>query len=422
MTRRKGYTMERKKKAPRHLGPQLKAVIRRQPTVFAVYTVLRLIVLATLVSSIIRGEYESAFICLLVLGLFVLPFFIQQNFGIELPSTLEIIILLFIFASEILGELKCYFITYPHWDSMLHTTTGFLCAATGFALIDILNRNSKIKFQLSPIYVAVAAFCFSMTVGVLWEFFEFGMDRLFMMDMQKDTVVNAITSVMLDPTNSNIPVTIDGITSVTINGQELGLGGYLDIGLYDTIGDLFVNFIGAVVFSTISHYCYLLVPPFIWTISTIDGSTKKPSFIRMKSRNQYLLFLLLQQYLFAVIYLTTWFSMIYILAIWHGERYLFVDMFSSYIRYLLSFFLLANISEMLKRTKNKMLSTMPFISAYLLLLIDEQVIQSVTNRNGITIRLIFSCAFQPLGLVLLPIFLAITTLLLLQLNRTYDIF
>ena len=62
--------MERKKKAPRHLGPQLKAVIRRQPTVFAVYTVLRLIVLATLVSSIIRGEYESAFICLLVLVLF----------------------------------------------------------------------------------------------------------------------------------------------------------------------------------------------------------------------------------------------------------------------------------------------------------------------------------------------------------------
>ncbi len=77
---------------------------------------------------------------------------------------------------------------------------------------------------------------------------------------------------------------------------------------------------------------------------------------------------------------------------------------------------------MLKRTKNKMLSTMPFISAYLLLLIDEQVIQSVTNRNGITIRLIFSWTFQPLGLVLLPVFLAITTLLLLRLNRTYDIF
>ena len=271
--------MERKKKAPRHLGPQLKAVIRRQPTVFAVYTVLRLIVLATLVSSIIRGEYESAFICLLVLGLFVLPFFIQQNFGIELPSTLEIIILLFIFAAEILGELECYFITYPHWDSMLHTTTGFLCAATGFALIDILNRNSRIKFELSPIYVALAAFCFSMTVGVLWEFFEFGMDRLFHMDMQKDTVVQSITSVMLDPTNRNIPVTIDGIHSVAVNGQDLGFDGYLDIGLYDTMADLFVNFIGAVVFSTIGYF-YIkqrgkgrLAKAFIPTI-TEDASTQ----------------------------------------------------------------------------------------------------------------------------------------------------
>ena len=232
----------------------LKAAVRRQPAVFTVYLVLRLMVLATLVSSVIRSEYESAFICLLVLVLFMLPFFIQQNFGIELPSTLEIIILLFIFAAEILGELECYFITFPYWDSMLHTTTGFLCAATGFALIDILNRNSRIKFELSPIYVALAAFCFSMTVGVLWEFFEFGMDRIFHMDMQKDTVVSSITSVMLDPTNKNIPVTIDGITSVTVNGQELGFGGFLDIGLYDTMEDLFVNFIGAVVFSTIGYF------------------------------------------------------------------------------------------------------------------------------------------------------------------------
>ena len=190
----------------------------------------------------------SAFICLLVLGLFVLPFFIQQNFGIELPSTLEIIILLFIFASEILGELKCYFITYPHWGLHAAHHHGISVRRHGVRAHRHSQPQQQDQVSAVPIYVAVAAFCFSMTVGVLWEFFEFGMDRLFMMDMQKDTVVNAITSVMLDPTNSNIPVTIDGITSVTINGQELGLGGYLDIGLYDTMGDLFVNFIGAVVF------------------------------------------------------------------------------------------------------------------------------------------------------------------------------
>ena len=244
-----------KKHPKEHLkSKQLRAVIRRRPAVFAVYLVLRLIVIGTLASSIIRGEYESAFICLLVLALFMLPFFIQQNFGIELPSTLEIIILLFIFAAEILGELGCYFIKIPNWDSMLHTTTGFLCAATGFALIDILNRNSRIKFDLSPVYVALVAFCFSMTVGVLWEFFEFSMDRLLHWDMQKDTIVHTISSVMLDPTNSNIPITITDITSASVNGAELGLGGYLDIGLYDTMEDLFVNFIGATVFSIIGYF------------------------------------------------------------------------------------------------------------------------------------------------------------------------
>ena len=239
---------------PKDTARRLKATIRQQPAVFSVYVVLRLIVVAELVLSILRGEYESAFICLLVLILFILPFFIQQNFGIQLPTTLEIIILLFIFAAEILGELEGYFITYPNWDTMLHTTTGFLCAATGFALIDILNRNSRIKFHLSPIYVALAAFCFSMTVGVLWEFFEFGMDRLFHLDMQKDTVVQSITSVMLDPTNSNTPITIDGIHSVAVNGNDLGFDGYLDIGLYDTMEDLFVNFIGAVTFSVIGYF------------------------------------------------------------------------------------------------------------------------------------------------------------------------
>ena len=244
----------KKPSKPLHARGELRSAIRRQPVVFAVYLVLRLIVLASLVSAILRQEYESAFVCVLVLFLFMLPFFIQKNFGICLPSTLEIIILLFIFAAEILGELQSYFIQYPYWDTMLHTTNGFLCAAVGFSLIDILNRDAKIKFTLSPVYVALAAFCFSMTIGVLWEFFEFGMDRLFHMDMQKDTIVHTISSVMLDSTNSNIPITIDGITSVAVNGRDLGFTGYLDIGLYDTMEDLFVNFIGATVFSVIGYF------------------------------------------------------------------------------------------------------------------------------------------------------------------------
>ena len=279
----------KKPSKPLHARGELRSAIRRQPVVFAVYLVLRLIVLASLVSAILRQEYESAVVCVLVLFLFMLPFFIQKNFGICLPSTLEIIILLFIFAAEILGELQSYFIQYPYWDTMLHTTNGFLCAAVGFSLIDILNRDAKIKFTLSPVYVALAAFCFSMTIGVLWEFFEFGMDRLFHMDMQKDTIVHTISSVMLDPTNSNIPITIDGITSVAVNGRDLGFTGYLDIGLYDTMEDLFVNFIGATVFSVIGYF-YLkhrgegkFAKAFI---PTIEETNKEPDSDHVKEPSQ----------------------------------------------------------------------------------------------------------------------------------------
>ena len=161
---------------------------------------------------------------------------------------------LFIFAAEILGELNAYYVKVPCWDDILHTVNGFLCAAVGFALIDILNRNEKFKFQLSPLYVAIVAFCFSMTIGVLWEFFEFGVDNLLGMDMQKDVVINEIRSVSLDPTKTNTVIAKSNINEVLINGEALGVGGYLDIGLYDTMKDLIVNFIGAVIFSIIGFF------------------------------------------------------------------------------------------------------------------------------------------------------------------------
>lgn len=233
---------------------RLRASIKERTTVFVVYCIVRLIVIVSLIAAILRRDFESAFTCVLVLFLFMIPLFLERSLAIKLPNTLEIIILLFIFAAEILGELQCYFIQYPHWDTMLHTTSGFLCAAVGFSLIDILNRDSKIKFSLSPVYVAVVAFCFSMTIGVLWEFFEFGADRVLGLDMQKDTVVQSITSVSLDETNQNKPVSITDIHSVQVNGQDLGFDGYLDIGLYDTMEDLFVNFIGAVCFSVIGFF------------------------------------------------------------------------------------------------------------------------------------------------------------------------
>ncbi len=228
--------------------------VRTSKSTFAVFIVLRFFVIAAMVLSVIRGHYENLFVCTLALALFMVPPFVEKNFGIQLPSTLEIIILLFIFSAEILGEIQSYYTKIPFWDTMLHTMNGFLCAAVGFALVDIFNRNEKFTFKLSPFFLAFTAFCFSMTVGVVWEFFECGCDLFLHTDMQKDTVVTQFSSVLLNPEGINNPIYVNNITDTMINGQSLGIQGYLDIGLLDTMKDLFVNFIGAVVFSIIGFF------------------------------------------------------------------------------------------------------------------------------------------------------------------------
>ena len=232
----------------------LQMELREHKSSFIVYFVLRLLVIIIMILQILNHNYENVFYCILTLLLLIVPSFLQIQLKIELPTTLEIIILLFIFAAEILGEVSSYYTHFPYWDTMLHTLNGFLAAAIGFSLVDILNRNEKAKFVLSPLYMAIVAFCFSMTVGVMWEFFEFSMDTFFGMDTQKVAIVHSISTVMLDPTGGTAVQHIDNIKEVIINGQELGLGGYLDIGLKDTMKDLIVNFIGAVVFSIIGYF------------------------------------------------------------------------------------------------------------------------------------------------------------------------
>ena len=246
------------KKNVRSRRRALRQALRSKKTVTVIYLVLRALVIATLVLQFLNGNFENVFLCGLTLVLFTLPTVIERRIKIDLPDTLEIIILLFIFAAEILGEIQAYYTIFKGWDTMLHTLNGFLCAAIGFSLVDLLNRNERFSLSLSPAFMSIVAFCFSMTIGVLWEFFECGMDQLMMLDMQKDAVVHEISSVMLDPAGRNTPTVIRGITDVIVvaNGEEisLGLGGYLDIGLLDTMKDLFVNFIGAAVFSWIGYF------------------------------------------------------------------------------------------------------------------------------------------------------------------------
>lgn len=241
---------------------KLQSIIRRLKNrialnrrTFILYSVLRVLVLVTLIRCIMTQRWEGVAISILVLVLFFVPSLVEGMARIEIPGLFQAIIYSFIFAAEILGEIDHYYVLIPGWDTILHTLNGFLCAAIGFSLVDLLNRSSK-NVNLSPVYVTLVAFCFSMTIGVLWEFVEFGFDTFFGMDMQKDTFVTNISSVALDPANEGDRIQINDIATTTITtatGEATTINGYLDIGLIDTMKDLLVNFAGALVFSVVGY-------------------------------------------------------------------------------------------------------------------------------------------------------------------------
>ena len=250
----KKLTKQEKKQEKKNFRKAMEKELREHRSSFIVFYTLRLLVLVVLVRQLFLHNYEGAFFCILTIVLLYIPSWLQVKLRIELPPPLEITILCFIFAAEILGEVNAFYVNVPHWDTMLHTLNGFLAAAVGFSMVLLLNDDERLTFDLSPSFLALMAFCFSMTIGVLWEFFEFGMDYFFHTDMQKDTIIHNLYTVALDATRSNKVVAVKDIQDVVINGESLGLGGYLDIGIIDTMKDLFVNFIGAVVFSVTGFF------------------------------------------------------------------------------------------------------------------------------------------------------------------------
>lgn len=222
-----------------------------------VYIVLRFLIVLTGIFAFLDGNFSNVFSCIVSLLLFTIPTIVDKKFNVELPNMLEASVYIFIFSSQILGEIRNFYTIFHHWDTLLHTFNGFMFAGIGFSLVDILNTSNKTKIYLSPFYISIVAFCFSVTIGTAWEFFEYGMDRFTYLDMQKDTLLDEIYSVYIHDEGKNIVVPVKDITETTIhygNGDTLTLNGYLDIGLRDTMFDMIVNAVGAVVFSFFGYF------------------------------------------------------------------------------------------------------------------------------------------------------------------------
>ena len=224
---------------------ELKKELQNRRTTIIVYIVLRFLVIVSAVAQAMHGNWNNVFLCILTLILFTFPGLFSRKFKIEVPQTLEIIGDLFIYAAEICGEIQNFYGIFEHWDTMLHTLNGFLCAAVGFSTVDILNRTDKFHIKMTPVFVALVSFCFSMTVGVMWEFFEFGADYYFKQDMQKDRIVDVFQTKYLDENNEMIVIDNIDKTEITYDdGKQIVIEGYLDIGIIDTMKAFFPIFRG----------------------------------------------------------------------------------------------------------------------------------------------------------------------------------
>ena len=161
-----------------------------------------------LVFTYIRGwifvDHSQDFLIILTFIMTYYPSVLEKRFGVYLPNTLQIIITLFIFSAQVLGEMNGFYDKIPWWDTMLHATSGTILGLLGFMFVYLLNEKGDANVNLSPIFVVLFAFCFAITMGVFWEFFEYAGDRLFGYNMQKfrmpgqDGLVDTMEDLIVD--------------------------------------------------------------------------------------------------------------------------------------------------------------------------------------------------------------------------------
>ncbi|MGI6778926.1 MAG: hypothetical protein ACOX7R_13225 [Acetivibrionales bacterium] len=158
----------------------------------------RLTVAAAAIISALEGDWTSTAMSALTLVVFFLPSIINRKLKLDFSSEFEIVVIIFIYAAMFLGEVQSFYNKFWWWDIMLHSSSGLILGAVGFSLVDTLNRNEKVSINLSPVFVAVFSFCFTLTIGVIWEFYEFAMDSIFGFNMMKSGLVDTMWDLIFD--------------------------------------------------------------------------------------------------------------------------------------------------------------------------------------------------------------------------------
>jgi len=181
---------------------------------------LHIIMAVELVAVVYEGHWAHTFLLLAISIITLMPIVLNRKFRIYIPAEFQILTIVFVFAALFLGEIHRYYDRLWWWDIALHASAGLLLGIFGFLMVYVLNEDRRAQLSMRPRFVAFFAFLFAVTVSVLWEIFEFAMDRIFGTNMQK-------------------PMLGD------------------DSGLTDTMWDLIVDVIGALIISLLGWW-YLI--------------------------------------------------------------------------------------------------------------------------------------------------------------------
>ncbi len=167
-----------------------------------------------------QGRWMTAAITVAIVIVTLLPLLLGRRFDVHIPPEFEFLAVMFVYASLFLGEVHGYYIRYWWWDAVLHTGSGFLLGVLGFLLVYVLNERPDVDMHMRPRFVALFAFMFAVGMGALWEIFEFGMDRLFGMNMQKSGLVDTMWDLIVDTVGAAVIALLGWVYLRTAGSQS----------------------------------------------------------------------------------------------------------------------------------------------------------------------------------------------------------
>lgn len=192
----------------------------------------------TILMLLASGEPDRLLLAFATLLLAAMPMLLEKLLHCRISLPVYIFALAYA-VGPMLGHCWKLYYTVPVWDKLLHISGGVMFAILGAYVFDLLAKNKEL-----PVARTIFALCFSMAIAVLWEFCEFGADTFLGMDMQDDTVIHSLTSYLLGE-SLGVTGSIENIESVVVNG--VALPGYIDIGLIDSMLDMLLETLGAMV-------------------------------------------------------------------------------------------------------------------------------------------------------------------------------